>query len=400
MPDVAIAPVVSSTEQDAAEFAEWLAFKALRKAAANAGPAIVPTAARKVRDLWIEWKATLKPLPEYIASHEYWFLDFEFPYEGRVIRVGDQPWTDLLPRMGQAWWSELRRQIKDSDRDVGRTRGVVLSAGYCNRIRTSASGMFSHHLKLAIKSGSKMRSSRSDDVTENPISAWPRAQADELGERLGSYNDEEHLNDFLAHAHPVLVKMSILASRSGGMRKTEVRLLHFPWVNWDKGTITLPKEINKNGTARTFPVDDESMAILQAQRSACESFSEFVFPNGRGNQPYSDGAMNDWQISAAASWGQLIEGERPCFHHLRHTWAKWSLIRGMPVTQVMEYGGWKSYDVAKKYMKASAAMLEQAKQKQKVSIREAIAAQVLVTDRKAARRARFEPQPDLRSQRK
>jgi integrase len=389
----AVVPAVAEFD----EYEQFLAFKRM-KAAANSGngsPSHIP--ARKVRDLWNEWVATLKPVPEYIASHERWFCDFEFAFEGRLISVGSQPWTELVPRMGQAWWAELRKQLKDAGREtIATPRGELLSAGYCNRIRTSASGMFSYHVDLAVKAGSKMRASvRGDEVTENPISAWPRAQSAELGERLGSFNDEEHLADFLQHAHPVLRKMATLSSRCGGMRKSEVRLLRFKWINWDAGTITLPKDANKNGESRTFPVEDESMAILQAQRDAHASYSEYVFPNGRGNQPYSDGAMNSWQLEAAAAWGQLIDGERPCFHHLRHTWAKWSLIRGMPVTQVMEYGGWKSYDVAKKYMKASAAMLEQAKNRSRLTIREAIAAQSLNIDRKAPRRARYEsPLPE------
>lgn len=399
MTDASTAAVAVTDEM--LEFQEYLAFKRAR--AANTSGLTPPPEkppARKVRDLWNEWVQTLKPTPEYIDSHAHWFLDFEFPYEGRSINVGSQPWVDLLPRMGQAWWQELRKQIKDSERDAGREagkqRGELLSAAYCNRIRTSASGMFSHHVNLAVKDGSKMRAvARYDQVTENPINAWPRAQAAELGERLGSFNDEEHLADFLQHAHPVLAKMSILASHCGGMRKSEVRLLRFAWINWDASVITLPKEINKNGESRYFPVDSKSMEILRAQRASCESFSDYVFPNGRGNEPYSDGAMNQWQLAAAAEWGQLLDGERPCFHHLRHTWAKWSIIKEMPITQVMQYGGWKSYDVAKKYMKASAVMLTQAKTRMERTVREAVAAQSNNIDRKAPRRARFvEPVPE------
>lgn len=400
------------------EFQEFLAFKKMKAANGGAPPPGAPETIRKVRELWLEWLPTLgNPLPEYIASHAQWFLDFKFPFEGQSINLGAQPWIDLTPRMGQAWWAHLRKQLKDTGRETEATkRGDLLSAGYCNRIRTSASGMFSYHVDLTVKAGSKLRSARRlDEVTENPIHNWPRAQAAELGERLGSFNDEEHLEDFLQHGHPVWRLMSRLSSRCGGMRKSEVRLLRFSYVNWDKCTITLPKDTtreegrNKNGESRTFPVDDLSMEILRTQRAAHESYSEWVFPNATGRrndvgkcEPYSDGAMNSWQLDAAASWGQLIDGERPCFHHLRHTWAKWSIIRGMPLTQVMEYGGWKSYDVAKKYMKASQAMLEQARNKSRVTIREAIAAQTLSGDeRRAPRRARFvDPQQERGSTRR
>lgn len=403
MPEASTVPVQSDLE----EFQQYLAFKAMKQGAANSGGPTLPPPelARRVRDLWNEWIQTLdKPLPEYIASHAHWFLDFEFPFEGQSISIGSQPWVNLIPRMGQAWWTELRRQVKDSDRVTAVSqRGDLLSPAYCNRIRTSASGMFTYHVKLAVKAGSRMLASRrQDDVTENPIHAWPRAQNDELGERLGAYNDDEHLAEFLAGAHPVLRKMSILSSHCGGMRKTENRLLRFSWINWDRSTITLPRveptpgqareARNKNGDARTFPVDAVSMAILQAQRDAHESYSEYVWPNGRGNAPWSDGIIHDWQIEAAAKWGQLLAGEAPCFHHLRHTFATWEIIKGTPINVVMQWGGWKSWEVARKYMKASELLMQQLSARRNLSVREALLGRQLETagDRKSARRARFE----------
>jgi len=37
------------------------------------------------------------------------------------------------------------------------------------------------------------------------------------------------------------------------------------------------------------------------------------------------------------------------FHDLRHTWASWHVMRGTGVQELMELGGWKSYEMVLRY---------------------------------------------------
>jgi integrase len=37
------------------------------------------------------------------------------------------------------------------------------------------------------------------------------------------------------------------------------------------------------------------------------------------------------------------------FHDLRHTWASWHVMQGTSLQQLMELGGWKSYEMVLRY---------------------------------------------------
>jgi integrase len=37
------------------------------------------------------------------------------------------------------------------------------------------------------------------------------------------------------------------------------------------------------------------------------------------------------------------------FHDLRHTWASWRVINGTSLQELMELGGWKSYEMVLRY---------------------------------------------------
>ena len=37
------------------------------------------------------------------------------------------------------------------------------------------------------------------------------------------------------------------------------------------------------------------------------------------------------------------------FHDLRHTWASWHVMNGTSLQELMELGGWKSYEMVLRY---------------------------------------------------
>ncbi|TVT58823.1 MAG: tyrosine-type recombinase/integrase [Sedimenticola thiotaurini] len=37
------------------------------------------------------------------------------------------------------------------------------------------------------------------------------------------------------------------------------------------------------------------------------------------------------------------------FHHLLHTWASWHVMNGTSLQELMELGGWKSYEMVLRY---------------------------------------------------
>jgi integrase len=54
------------------------------------------------------------------------------------------------------------------------------------------------------------------------------------------------------------------------------------------------------------------------------------------------------------------------FHDLRHTWASWHVMNGTSLQELMELGGWKSYEMVLRYahlapeqLASAAARIEQ-----------------------------------------
>jgi integrase len=43
------------------------------------------------------------------------------------------------------------------------------------------------------------------------------------------------------------------------------------------------------------------------------------------------------------------EIEKFRFHDLRHTWASWHVMNGTSLQELMELGGWKSYEMVLRY---------------------------------------------------
>lgn len=48
------------------------------------------------------------------------------------------------------------------------------------------------------------------------------------------------------------------------------------------------------------------------------------------------------------------------FHDLRHTWASWHVTNGTSLQELMELGGWKSYEMVLRYAHLAADHLSQA----------------------------------------
>jgi integrase len=361
--------------------------QALQQAPAPTPPTGPP--ARLVKDLWADYKRTLRDIPSAFDAHGRWFLNLPFDHEGTTIKVGDQPWTALTPRMGIDWWTELRRQPLP----LGK-KGQLLSAAYCNRLLTTAAGMFTYHVNLAIKTDSRVRALHAvDEVTENPLRRWPHAPESEMGERFGSFRDDEHLESFLACCRPTMAEMVYLACHNGGMRRSEVRLLEWVNVNLDARRITLRKDQNKNGESRTFPIeDDRSFKILSERYRNRKGSFVFTTEHSKSNAVCSR-TVDDWMKQAGRDWGQQLDHENVVFHHCRHTWAKWSILRGTPINLIMEWGGWKSMSVFAGYTKATEQMLEQARRTGGKSIRDIMSDHVAIAapERKAPRRSRYEP---------
>lgn len=269
----------------------------------------------------------------------------EFVHGDTTYRMADVKLADLTPEMGAAWMEALKRFRKYKS-NFGHS-SEYYSAGAVNRMLTILQGCVSYRIK---------------NRRLNPLRGVARESIKGC-ERKGYFLDEEQLESFLRHADPDVVDMARLSANAGGMRKTEVLSLQIGMVGWASRSIILPpgKEHTKNGLGRSFPLLDREYDMLARRRERSEAIgTQYLFPNTLqpGGHPYDPKTIHNRWERAVAKWldrgGALLNGERPVFHHLRHTFATWSVIKGVPVVDIMREGGWQDFAIMDGYTKTAA----------------------------------------------
>ncbi|MGL4574988.1 MAG: tyrosine-type recombinase/integrase, partial [Burkholderiaceae bacterium] len=97
----------------------------------------------------------------------------------------------------------------------------------------------------------------------------------------------------------------------------------------------------KAGRNLAVPLNEDALAVLREQRG---QHARYVFTYK--SQPIRSGASNNGWYAAMRR-----AGTRPNFtwHGWRHTWATWHVLNGTPLRELMELGGWSSYEMVLVY---------------------------------------------------
>ena len=125
-----------------------------------------------------------------------------------------------------------------------------------------------------------------------------------------------------------------------GCRASEITGLEWSRVDLQRGTAWLNH--TKNGTPRGVPLNEDAVAVLEAERGKHARYC-FTF---RG-QPIRWGVCNTAWLEAVKRAG--LEDFR--FHDIRHTWASWHRQAGTSTDELKELGGWKSRVMVDRYAK-------------------------------------------------
>ena len=144
--------------------------------------------------------------------------------------------------------------------------------------------------------------------------------------------------DRLIEALPAHMKSIVQFALATGCRAGEIHGLEWRRVDLDRKVAWLDHGTTKSGDGRGIPLNADALAALAAVGGQHPRWC-FTFA-GKPIQKSSTA----WDMAKRRAG---IEDFR--FHDLRHTWASWHVQSGTSLPELMELGGWKSYEMVLRY---------------------------------------------------
>jgi integrase len=144
--------------------------------------------------------------------------------------------------------------------------------------------------------------------------------------------------DGLLQAAPEHMAPVIRYALSTGCRMGEILNLEWRRVDFERQVAWLEPGTTKNGEGRGIPLNQEALLALRSVRG--QHFQWCFTYKGKPME------------RVGSSWKRLLKQsgiEDFRFHDLRHTWASWHVMNGTSLQELMELGGWKSYEMVLRY---------------------------------------------------
>lgn len=142
----------------------------------------------------------------------------------------------------------------------------------------------------------------------------------------------------LFEALPEHLRPVVRFALATGCRMGEI--LHLEWnrVDFGRRVAWLDPGTTKNGEGRGIPLNNDAVLALREVQGSSPRWC-FTY---QGEPMRAVGSA--WERSLRRAG---IENFR--FHDLRHTWASWHVMNGTSLQELMELGGWKSFEMVLRY---------------------------------------------------
>jgi integrase len=144
--------------------------------------------------------------------------------------------------------------------------------------------------------------------------------------------------DRLLEALPEHLRPVVRFALATGCRMSEILRLEWRRVDFGRGVAWLDPGTTKNGEGRGVPLNADAVLALRGVEGIHERWC-FTY---EGQPMQAVGSA--WERSLRRAG---IEDFR--FHDLRHTWASWHVMSGTRLQELMELGGWKSFEMVLRY---------------------------------------------------
>lgn len=198
---------------------------------------------------------------------------------------------------------------------------------------------------------------------DNPVSAVKRPTRDNKRHRFLTSEEAHRLLSALHVRSPQTHDMA-LTSLHTGMRFGEIASLR--WENVDLSRRVIRVVDTKNEESRTAHVTDEMAAMfsgLQADRNGA-----LVFPGRDGKVMSGISATYERTVAELGMNSGITDTRgKVVFHTLRHTFASWMVMEGVPLSEVGELLGHSDLEMTRRY-----AHLAPEKKRQAVSSMERV----------------------------
>ena len=149
---------------------------------------------------------------------------------------------------------------------------------------------------------------------------------------------KEEEADRLMSALPKHLVPVVRYALATGCRRAEILGLDWSRVDLDRRVSWLEAGTTKNGEGHGVPLNRDAILALRCVQGQHERWC-FTY---RGKRMGAIGSA--WKRSLKRAGIEMFR-----FHDLRHTWASWHVMKGTSLQELMELGGWKSYEMVLRY---------------------------------------------------
>lgn len=159
------------------------------------------------------------------------------------------------------------------------------------------------------------------EETHIPSNPWMKVRAVKTKKTRKTSPTEDEIMRLIAES-TTLMRAFILLAADSGMRRDEIRLMRWEWLDDASRVINLPAAATKSQQDRTVPV---TMRTLEALRLLPRHVrSPFPFVNAETERPYDAVTIHKWfgRIVIAADVRGAPGDGRVRIHDLRHSYAR------------------------------------------------------------------------------
>lgn len=150
---------------------------------------------------------------------------------------------------------------------------------------------------------------------------------------------------------PPHLKVMAQFSLATGLRQRNVSYLQWDQVDMGRGVAWIHPDQAKAGRAIGVPLNEDALRVLHARLG---EHKVYVFTlKGKPVDRCSTSAWKKALVRAGI-------GREFRWHDLRHTWASWHVQSGTRLQELMELGGWASYEMVLRYAHLATEQLREA----------------------------------------